>query len=108
TLARSLVVAGCGYGSVASERRRFQQDSGNVAQRFEREGMRAVAAVYSKGPTRVQFEDKDPRGWREFADQLAQHSNIRAARTMQGCKGDGLQYTSWKSNSDTYGFPRSL
>src|SRR6266705_2490583 len=49
TLARSLVVAGCGYGSVASERQRFQQDSGHVAQRIEREGMRAMAAVYSKG-----------------------------------------------------------
>ena len=87
TLARSLVVAGCGYGSVASERQRFQQDSAQVAQRFEREGMRAVAAVYSQGPTRVQFADKDPRGWREFADQLAEHSNIGAARTMQGVQG---------------------
>src|SRR3989449_11588376 len=64
TLARSLVVAGCGYGSVASERQRFQQDSGQVAQRIERDGMRAMAAVYAKGPTRVQFEGKDPRGWR--------------------------------------------
>jgi pimeloyl-ACP methyl ester carboxylesterase len=87
TLARSLVVAGCGYGSVASERQRFQQDSAEVAQRFERDGMRAVAAVYAKGPTRVQFEDKDPRGWREFADQLAEHSHLGAARTMQGVQG---------------------
>ena len=87
TLARSLVVAGCGYGSVASERQRFQQDSGQVAQRIERDGMRVMAAVYAKGPTRVQFEDKDPRGWREFADQLAEHSGIGAARTLQGVQG---------------------
>ena len=87
TLARSLVVAGCGYGSVASERQRFQQDSGDVAQRIERDGMRVMAAVYSKGPTRVQFEDKDPRGWREFADQLAEHSGLGAARTLQGVQG---------------------
>jgi len=87
TLARSLVVAGCGYGSVASERQRFQQDSGHVAQRIEREGMRAMAGVYSRGPTRVQFEDKDPRGWREFADQLAEHSSTGAARTLQGVQG---------------------
>src|SRR3989454_12375922 len=86
TLARSLVVAGCGYGSVASERQRFQQDSGQVAQRIERDGMRAMAAVYAKGPTRVQFEDKDPRGWREFADQLAEHSGLAAARTLQGAQ----------------------
>jgi pimeloyl-ACP methyl ester carboxylesterase len=87
TLARSLVVAGCGYGSVASERQRFQQDSGQVAQRIERDGMRVMAAVYAKGPTRVQFEDKDPRGWREFADQLAEHSGPGAARTLQGVQG---------------------
>ena len=29
---------------------RFQQDSAQVAQRFERDGMRAVATVYSQGP----------------------------------------------------------
>src|ERR687888_1300864 len=87
TLARSLVVAGCGYGSVASERQRFQQDSGQVAQRIERDGMRVMAGVYSRGPTRVQFEDKDPRGWQEFADQLAEHSSLGAARTLQGVQG---------------------
>ncbi|MBM3223975.1 MAG: alpha/beta fold hydrolase [Candidatus Tectomicrobia bacterium] len=86
-LARSLVIAGCGYGSVASERQRFQQDSGDIAGRIERDGMRDVASVYSRGPTRVQFIDKDPRGWREFADQLAEHSGLGAARTMQGVQG---------------------
>jgi pimeloyl-ACP methyl ester carboxylesterase len=86
-MARSLVVAGCGYGSVASQRDKFHQDTAQVAQRFEREGMRAVAAVYAKGPTRVQFEDKDPRGWREFAEQLAEHSALGAALTMRGVQG---------------------
>jgi pimeloyl-ACP methyl ester carboxylesterase len=86
-VARSLVVAGCGYGSVSSERERFQQDSGRVAERLQREGMRAVAEVYSKGPTRVQFEDKDPRGWREFAAQLAEHSAIGSALTLLGVQG---------------------
>jgi pimeloyl-ACP methyl ester carboxylesterase len=84
---RSMVVAGCGYGSVAGEREKFQQDSGQVAQRLEREGMPAVAAIYAKGPTRVQFEDKDPRGWREFAAQLAEHSAIGSALTLRGVQG---------------------
>jgi pimeloyl-ACP methyl ester carboxylesterase len=87
SLARSLVVAGCGYGSVTSERERFQQDSGKVADRLQREGMRAVAEVYAKGPTRVQFEDKDPRGWREFAEQLAEHSAVGSALTLLGVQG---------------------
>jgi pimeloyl-ACP methyl ester carboxylesterase len=86
-MARSLVVAGCGYGSVPGERQKFHQDTAQVAGRFEREGMRAVAAVYAKGPTRVQFQDKDPRGWQEFADQLAEHSALGAALTMRGVQG---------------------
>lgn len=86
-VARSLVVAGCGYGSVASERQKFQQDSGQIAQRLEREGMQAVAPVYARGPTRVQFADKDPRGWQEFADQLAQHSALGSALTLRGVQG---------------------
>jgi pimeloyl-ACP methyl ester carboxylesterase len=86
-MARSLVVAGCGYGSVAGQREKFHQDTTQVAQRLEREGMRAVAAVYAEGPTRVQFADKDPRGWRAFADQLAEHSALGAALTMRGVQG---------------------
>jgi pimeloyl-ACP methyl ester carboxylesterase len=86
-MARSLVVAGCGYGSVAGQREKFHQDTAQVAQRLEREGMRAVAAVYAEGPTRVQFADKDPRGWREFAEQLAEHSALGAALTMRGVQG---------------------
>ncbi len=35
-------------------------------------------------PSRVQFQNKDPRGWREFADQLATNSTRGAALTMRG------------------------
>lgn len=86
-MARSLVVAGCGYGSVAGDRQKFHQDTAQVAQRIQGDGMPAMAAVYAKGPTRVQFEDKDPRGWQEFADQLAEHSATGAALTMRGVQG---------------------
>jgi len=86
-MARSLVVAGCGYGSVAGDREKFHADTAQVAERIQVEGMPAMAEVYSKGPTRVQFEDKDPRGWQEFADQLAEHSATGAALTMRGVQG---------------------
>ena len=86
-MARSLVVAGCGYGSVEGDRQKFHQDTAQVAQRIQGDGMPAMAAVYAKGPTRVQFEDKDPRGWQEFADQLAEHSATGAALTMRGVQG---------------------
>ena len=86
-MARSLVVAGCGYGSVEGDRQKFHQDTAQVAQRIQSDGMPAMAAVYAKGPTRVQFEDKDPRGWQEFAGQLAEHSATGAALTMRGVQG---------------------
>jgi len=83
-MARSLVVAGCGYGAVKTERERFQRDTEATARRMEREGMQAMAAVYGAGPTRVQFEVKDPLGYRRFVEQLAGHSGVGSARTLMG------------------------
>ncbi len=83
-MARSLVVAGCGYGAVKTEREKFQRDSEATAQRMEREGMQAMAPVYGAGPTRVQFENKDPKGYGKFLEQLAGHSGKGSARTLMG------------------------
>lgn len=82
--ALSLVVAGAGYGSVAAERERFRQDSALTARRLEEDGMKAVAEFYAQGPTRVQFSDKDRRGWREFAERLAAGSARGHALTLRG------------------------
>ena len=82
--ALSITVAGAGYGSVPAERDKFRKDSGEVARRFEADGMAKVAEFYTKGPTRVQFMDKDPRGWKEFYDQFAAQSAKGHARTMRG------------------------
>jgi pimeloyl-ACP methyl ester carboxylesterase len=81
--ARSLIVAGAGYGSGA-DRERFCQDTALVARKFEDEGMEKVADVYSRGPTRVQFMDKDPTGWQEFRDRLAGGSARGHALTLRG------------------------
>ena len=82
--ARSLVVAGCGYGASPSERQKFTEEVEGAAQRFETLGMAKASESYALGPTRVQFQNKDPRGWKEFADQLAGHSSVGAALTMRG------------------------
>lgn len=82
--ARSLVVAGCGYGAAADERQKFTEEVESAAQRFETLGMAKASESYALGPTRVQFQNKDPRGWKEFADQLAGHSPEGAALTMRG------------------------
>jgi pimeloyl-ACP methyl ester carboxylesterase len=82
--ARSLVVAGAGYGSVPADRERFRQDVLSTVRRFREGGMAEVADVYTKGPARVQFIDKDPIGWQEFRDMFAAQSALGHALTMQG------------------------
>jgi pimeloyl-ACP methyl ester carboxylesterase len=82
--ARSLVIAGCGYGAAPDKRAQFAAEAEAAANGFEQTGMAKAAEAYALGPTRVQFQNKDPRGWREFADQLAAHSTEGAARTMRG------------------------
>lgn len=82
--ARSLVVAGCGYGSLATDRAQFKRDVAATAERFLTEPMATLADVYCQGPTRVQFRDKDPKGWQEFHDQFAAQSALGHGLTMQG------------------------
>jgi pimeloyl-ACP methyl ester carboxylesterase len=81
---RSLVVAGCGYGAAPDKRAQFAAETEIIAQRFEELGMRTTAEAYALGPSRVQFQNKDPRGWREFVDQFAEHSSLGAALTLRG------------------------
>jgi pimeloyl-ACP methyl ester carboxylesterase len=82
--ARSLVIAGCGYGAATGERQKFTEETEASATRFETLGMAKASEGYALGPTRVQFQNKDPRGFKEFADQFAEHSAEGAARTMRG------------------------
>jgi len=82
--ARSLVIGGCGYGAEREQRPKFQEESEAWAKRFESLGMKEAGATYALGPTRVQFQNKDPRGWREFAEQFAEHSKEGAALTQRG------------------------
>ena len=81
--ALSLLVGGCGYGSGA-DREAFRQDTALVVRKFEEEGMERVAEFYSRGPTRVQLLDKDPKGWQEFRDRLAAGSARGHALTLRG------------------------
>lgn len=81
--ARSLVIAGTGSGSTGS-REAFVRDTEYVAKRFLEEGIEKVAEFYTRGPNRVQFEDKDPRGWREFYEQFRNSSAKGHALTMLG------------------------
>ena len=82
--AHSLTVAGAGYGCEKEFEDYFRNVSLEVADSFEKQGAKEFSKIYALGASRVQFERKDPRGWQEFADRLATHSDRGAANTMRG------------------------
>jgi pimeloyl-ACP methyl ester carboxylesterase len=82
--ALSLCVGGCGYGAEPDERERFRAEAEVIAAELRSSGMEVFAERYAHGPTRVQFENKDPRGFAEFKTMLAQHSAIGSANTQLG------------------------
>src|SRR5690606_32385738 len=82
--ALSLVVAGVGYGAEPDQAAEFRTLSEQAAQQFERLGSAEFAPLYAGGASRVQFQNKDPRGWAEFVERLAQHDALGSANTMRG------------------------
>jgi pimeloyl-ACP methyl ester carboxylesterase len=81
---RSAVAAGVGYGAHPDRQAAFRAESEAIAAAFEAEGASRVAQRYTVGPARVQFQNKNPRGWAEFAAALGEHSAMGAALTMRG------------------------
>src|SRR4029078_1134297 len=82
--ALSLCIGGCGYGAEPDKRATFRAEADLIANAIRAEGMPAFAERYAYGPTRVQYENKDPRGHAEFKAMLAEHSAIGSANTQQG------------------------
>jgi pimeloyl-ACP methyl ester carboxylesterase len=83
-MARSLVVLGCGYGAKQDGRETFNSEVADLAASFLEKGMVEVGTPYSLGPTRVQFQNKDPRGFADFQDRFLGHSAEGTGRTMAG------------------------
>ena len=81
--ALSITVAGGGYGSHPAQYRQFQAECEAAATSFDSNWSEA-SKKYALGPTRVQFQNKDPRGWAEFAQQLHDGSSKGHALTMRG------------------------
>ncbi len=82
--ALSLVIAGAGYGAEKEHEDYFRGVSLEVARQFEAQGAERFAKTYAIGASRVQFQNKDPRGWQEFATWLGEHDAVGAANTMRG------------------------
>jgi pimeloyl-ACP methyl ester carboxylesterase len=84
TRALSLCIGGCGYGAEPDKREIFRAEADTIAATLRKDGMQAFAERYAYGPTRVQYENKDPRGHAEFKTMLAEHSAVGSANTQQG------------------------
>jgi pimeloyl-ACP methyl ester carboxylesterase len=77
---RSAIVAGCGSGSDDPET--FRANGAQLIAAIREQGMAAFADTYARGPSRKQFMAKDPHGWRQFRDNLAEHSDEGAILTF--------------------------
>src|SRR3954464_1715857 len=82
--ALSLCVGGCGYGAELDKREASRAEADIIADAIRRSGMQAFADRYAFGPTRVQFQNKDPRGFAEFKQMLSEHSAVGSANTQLG------------------------
>jgi pimeloyl-ACP methyl ester carboxylesterase len=82
--ALSLCIGGCGYGAEPAQREVFRREADVIAASIRESGMPAFAERYAYGPTRVQFQNKDPRGFAEFKAMLAEHSAPGSANTQSG------------------------
>jgi pimeloyl-ACP methyl ester carboxylesterase len=82
--ALSLCIGGCGYGAELDKRDAFKAEADIIAGFIRSSGMEAFAERYAFGPSRVQFQNKDPRGFEEFKKMLSEHSAAGSANTQIG------------------------
>ena len=85
--ARSLVIAGCGYGAPPETHAEFAAAARANADRIEEIGMPAFAPEYSETEARLTLKRKDPRGFDEYLARFAAHSAPGAAMHMRHVQG---------------------
>ena len=85
--ALSLTLAGVGSGSERERAEEFRKGAEATAKTFETKGSKHVAETFGGGPGRVPLEVKDPRGYREFSQQFAEHDAQGSAHVMRNFQG---------------------
>lgn len=103
-MARSLTIAGCGYGS-GQDRGEFQRVVTERAQRMLDEGLAAVAENYVLSATRIQLQNKNPRAFEEFRRQFGEHSSTGSAYTLRTVQGQRPSVTDLGSQLDALDVP---
>jgi len=83
-LARSVVPVCCGYGAEKGWDEIHKKNFFEFADLLENPATADAASDrYCNGATRVQFQIKDPRGWKEFADQFRALSRTGRAMSLR-------------------------
>jgi pimeloyl-ACP methyl ester carboxylesterase len=85
--ALGLVLASGGSGSPKGEQAAFREQCDALADQLLAEGFKAVAPLLSMSPTRIQLQNKDPRGWAEYNGHLEEHSAEGSALTIRNYQG---------------------
>jgi len=80
---RSMALCGCGYGSVPEERSAWLRSNAEMAETLLTDPV-AAAEAYARGPTRLPFRAKDPRGWSAFEAGLKALDPLGASLTLKG------------------------
>ena len=81
--ALSLTLAGIGSGSMPDSRTTFKQESEAMADALLAQGWEKSVAVRTQSPTRVQLQNKNPRGFDEFVELVKRHSAKGSAMTLK-------------------------
>lgn len=82
-LAKSLVIAGCGYGSKPEQQPGYGERMRAEADHAEKIGMAAFSTELARSAYAMPLRAKDPQGWAVFAAQLAEHSVRGTAMTLR-------------------------
>jgi pimeloyl-ACP methyl ester carboxylesterase len=86
-LTRSITAINTGIGSDADKRAQFEDDVETQARRIETLGLEEAFRDHRVGPARVQFQNKDPRGFTEFSERTIELSAMGYANTFRGVLG---------------------
>jgi pimeloyl-ACP methyl ester carboxylesterase len=80
-MTRALIIVASGAGTTGRDT--FVPKLEGLAQQVETTGWKVLAERYAHEPNRIQLQRKDPRGWQEFIDELAAHSNEGSAHLIR-------------------------
>lgn len=83
-LSLTAINPGVGADPAPGKRAQFLRDIATMAGRFESMGVREALRDHRVGPSRVQFLNKDPRGFAEFGLRYGELSGTGLANTMRG------------------------